>query len=84
MGHIRYQNMYQIFFLRLLTPETIKLPGNTKDEIANEEYGKNISHLETAKVVLLSNVILSIMIINIIEESCIHLFQINNLESVVG
>ena len=57
--------------LELLTPETMKLLGSTKSKITKDENGENVPHLEITEVVLL---ILSKMIINAIEESCIHLF----------
>ena len=34
-------------------PETIKLLGNTKSKITKDENGKNVPHLEIAKVVLM-------------------------------
>ena len=38
--------------LKLLTPETMKLLGSTKAEVSWDENGKNVSHLEITKVVL--------------------------------
>ena len=36
----------------LLRPETIKLVGNTKNKITEDENGKNVPHLEITDVVL--------------------------------
>ena len=40
------------YYLKLLTPGTIKLLGSTKSKINKEKNGKNVSHLETSEVVL--------------------------------
>ena len=36
-----------------LTPETMKLLGNTKSKIAKDENGENLSYLEITEVMLL-------------------------------
>ena len=66
------------YYLELLTPETMKLLGSTETKIAKDKNGENVPHLEITEVVLVT-VILSIMIINKIQESYIHLFQISHL-----
>ena len=40
-------------YLELLTPETMELLGSTKSKIAKYEDGKNASHFEINKVVLI-------------------------------
>ena len=40
------------YYWDLLTPETIKLPGSTKNKITKDENGKNVPHLQITKVVL--------------------------------
>ena len=64
------------YSLELLTPETMKLLGSTKNKTTKDKNGENVSHLEITEVVL---VILSIMIINKIQGYYIHLFQMNLL-----
>ena len=71
----RIKNGYS---LELLTPETIKLIGSTENKITKDKNGENVSHLEITELVLV-HVILPIMIINKIQESCTRLFQINRL-----
>ena len=41
------------YCLELLTPETMKLLGSTKNKITNDENGKNVPHLEISEVVLI-------------------------------
>ena len=38
--------------LELLTPETMKLPGSTKNKITKDKNGENVLHLEITEVVL--------------------------------
>ena len=38
--------------MKLLTPETMKLLGGTKNKINKNENGENVPHLEITKVVL--------------------------------
>ena len=64
------------YYLELLTPETMRLLGSTEKQITKDKNGESVTHLEITEVVLVT---LLIMIINRIEEFCIHLFQINNL-----
>ena len=66
------------YSLELLTSETTKLLGSTKNKITKDKNGEIVPHLEIAKVVLV-HCKLSIMIINKIQEFYIHLFQINLL-----
>ena len=40
------------YYLELLTPETMKLLGNTKNKITKNEKAENVSHLEINEVVL--------------------------------
>ena len=40
------------FSLELLTPETMKLPGSTKNKIIKDKNGKNVPYLEITEVVL--------------------------------
>ena len=41
------------FYLKLLTPETMKLLGNTKSNITKDENGENMSRLEITEVVII-------------------------------
>ena len=41
------------YYLELLTPETMKLPGSTKSKIIKDENGENVSYLEMTEVVLI-------------------------------
>ena len=58
----------------------MKLLGSTKDNITNNKNHENVPHLEINELVLV-HLILSLMIINNIQESCIHLLKINHLDS---
>ena len=40
------------YYLKLLTPEMMKLLGSTKNKITKDENGQNVPHLEITKVVL--------------------------------
>ena len=40
------------YSLELLTPETMKLLGSTKNKITKDKNGENITHLEITEVVL--------------------------------
>ena len=42
------------YYLELLTPETMKLLGDTKSKITKNENGKNVPSLETAEVELVN------------------------------
>ena len=64
------------YYLELLTPETMKLLGSTKSKITKNKNGENVPYLEVTEVVLI-HVMLLIVVINKIQESCIHLFLIN-------
>ena len=41
-----------VYYLELLTPETIKLLGSTENEITKDKNGENVPHLEIIEVVL--------------------------------
>ena len=40
------------YYLKLLTPEMMKLLGSTKNKITKDENGQNVPHLEITKVAL--------------------------------
>ena len=40
------------YFLKLLTPKTMKLFGSTKSKITKDENGENVPHFEINEVVL--------------------------------
>ena len=40
------------YSLELLTPETMKLLGSTKNKITNDKNGENVPHLEITEAVL--------------------------------
>ena len=54
----------------------MKLFRSTKSKITKDENGEIVLHLTITEVVL---VVISAMFIIMIQESCINLFQINNL-----
>ena len=64
------------YYLWLLTPETMKLLWNNKSKIIKIKNRENVTYLETTEVISL---MLSIIVTNKIQESCIHLFLINRL-----
>ena len=73
-------------YLQLLTPETMKLLGTTKNKITKDKPGENVTHIEITEVVLvhcninpLSISPMSTIIICKNHEVWIHLFQINHL-----
>ena len=39
------------YYLRLLTPETMKLLGSTESKITKDKNGENVSHLEITELV---------------------------------
>ena len=46
------------YYLERLTPETMKLLGNTKNKITKDQNGKHLPHLEITEVVLVhSNIV---------------------------
>ena len=61
----------------------MKLLGRTKSKMTKDKINENLAHLKTTEVAFLkryfSIVILLTMIINIIQDSSKHLFQINRL-----
>ena len=66
------------YYLELVMPETVKLLRNTKNKITKNKNDENVPHLEITEV-LFSIVIMSMMIINKIQESFVHFFLINCL-----
>ena len=40
------------YYLKLLTPETVKLLGSTESKITKDKNGENVPHLETVELVL--------------------------------
>ena len=44
---------YPAYYLKILTPETMKLLGNIKSKITKDENGENFPHLEITEVVLI-------------------------------
>ena len=60
-------------YLERLMSETVKLLGSSKNKINKDKKSKNVSHLEINEVLL--HLILLTMIIAMIQESFIHLFQ---------
>ena len=47
----------KIYYLELLTPETIKLLESTKSKITEDQKGENVPHLEITEVVLVHYII---------------------------
>ena len=68
------------YYFELLMLVTMKLLVNIKNKINKDKDGENVPHLETTEAVLVHCNIVK-MIINMIQESCIHLFRINRLVS---
>ena len=64
-------------YLEVLAPETMKVLGNTKNEITKDKNDENIPHLETTEVVLVHCNIANNSYQQ--QEFCIHLFLINHL-----
>ena len=62
-----------IYFLELLTPETMELLGSFKSKITKDKNDKNVPHLEITEVVLAHCNVVN----NKIQDSCIHSFLIN-------
>ena len=60
------------YYLKLLTPKTMKLLECTKSKITKNKTGENAPHLKITEVVLV-HCILSGIIISKIRECCIHL-----------
>ena len=56
----------------------MKFVGSTKNKITKDENSENVRHLKINEMCQ-SIVILSTMIINMTQESCVHLFLINFL-----
>ena len=60
-------------YLERLMSETIKLLGSSKNKINKDKKSKNVSHLEINEVLL--HLIFLTVIIAMIQEPFIHLFQ---------
>ena len=67
------------YYLELVITETLKSLGSTNHIIKKDENGENVSYLEIDEVVLIYCLVLLIIFISKIQESCIHLFLINHL-----
>ena len=67
-----------VYYLELLTPETLKLLASTKIKITKNENGENVPNLEITDVVLV-HCHMPIMDINKIREYCIHFLPVNLL-----
>ena len=55
VNKIENRGMFKIkngYSLELLTPETMKLLGSTKNKITKDKNGENVPHLEITEVVL--------------------------------
>ena len=55
INKIENRNTFKIktgYYLELLTPQTIKLLGSTKNEIIKDENGENVAHSEITDVIL--------------------------------
>ena len=64
------------YSLELLTPETRKLLGSTKNKITKDKSGENVPHLEITEVVFVH---CNIVNNDYHQEFCIDLFQMNHL-----
>ena len=62
------------YSLELLTPETMKLLGSTKNKITKDKNGENVPHLEITEVVLVHCDIVN----NDYQQDSRILFQINS------
>ena len=51
-SHFKIKNGYS---LELLTPETMKLLGSTKNKIIKDENGENVPHLKITEVILVNS-----------------------------
>ena len=54
----------------------MKLLGSTENKITKDKNGEGVPHLEITEVILVHCNLLT-TVINKIQESCIHLFRIN-------
>ena len=55
VNKIENRNTFKIktgYYLELLTPQTIKLLGSTKNEIIKDENGESVAHSEITDVIL--------------------------------
>ena len=68
------------YYLELLTPKAMKLLGSTENKISNDKNCENVPHREITEAMLFIATF-SIMIINMIQQFYILLFQINHLEN---
>ena len=62
------------YYLKLLTPETMKLPGRTKNKISKDKNGENEPHLKLLKLYYYI-VILLTMVKNMFKQPCILCFK---------
>ena len=62
----------------ILTPETMKLLGSTKNKITTDENSENVPHLQITEIVL---VLCNIVNSDYHQEFCIDLFPINRFVS---
>ena len=60
------------YYIEFVTPPAMKLLESFKSHITKDENGENISYFEITEVILM-------IIINKIQESCIHLLLKNRL-----
>ena len=73
-----YVNNLQIksrYSLELLTPETMKLLGSTKNKLTKDKSSENVPHLEITEVVFVH---CNIVNNDYQQEFCIDLFQMNH------
>ena len=63
----------------LLMPERMKLFGSTIDKKTKNKNAENVPNLEITYKQYYSIVILPTIIVNLIQEFCMHLFQMDHL-----
>ena len=71
------------YYLELLTPETIKLPGSTKSKINKNKNGENVPHLEIIEVISVNCNILNNNYQNnsrVLHLCCIYIYFSKTLE----
>ena len=71
--------MKTVYYLELLTPETMKLLGSTKSKVTKVENGENVPYLGITKVVLIHCNIVNIDYQH--NSRVLYLFLINCLAS---
>ena len=78
-----------VYYLELLTPETMNLLGSTKSKITNNKIGENVPHLEITEVVLIDYNIVnnyyqqdsSVLYTFVFNKSLLRLFVIKTFSS---